>query len=158
MFTINTATISGNLGSAPERIADGKGCRFSLAVNERVKKGDNDYEDYVNWVEVTAWGSLADQLVKQLDKGSALGVSGRLREQRWEKDGQKRSKVGLTAERVFIPKGGNGSAGDSDVPADTAGLGGSAPDPDSDIPFRNRGIPDREMRRRDLFTGDRWIA
>ena len=29
---------------------------------------------------------------------------------------------------------------------------------DDDIPFRRLPIPDMEVRRRDLFVGDRWLA
>lgn len=140
MFVINTATISGTLGKDPERIADGKGCKFSLAVNERVKKGDN-YEDYTSWIDVVAWGSLSDQIVKQLSKGSRIALTGRLRQDKWQaQDGSNRSKVGLIAEAFFFPKsaGGNGgqSSTESDVPADTSGLGTSGSQfSNDDIPF-----------------------
>lgn len=141
MFTINTATISGTLGKDPERIASDKGCKFSLAVNERIKKGDN-WEDYTSWIDVVAWGSLSDQIVKQLSKGSRIALTGRLRQDKWQsKEGENRSKVGLIAESFFFPKNdGNGNGGrfnpETDVPADTAGLGSSSGSaPDADIPF-----------------------
>lgn len=141
MFVINTATISGTLGKDPERIADGKGCKFSLAVNERIKKNDV-WEDYTSWIDVVAWGSLSDQIVKQLSKGSRIALTGRLRQDKWQaQDGSNRSKVGLIAEAFFYPKNdsgnGNGNgAYESDVPADTAGLATSSSQfSNDDIPF-----------------------
>lgn len=135
MFVINTVHVSGNLTRDPESIADGKGCKFGIAVNERVKKGD-DWEDYPNYFDVTAWASLAEQITKQLSKGSPVAIKGRLRHERWEKDGQKNSRVTITAEAFFAPKQSDGARfnPESDVPPDTADLGPQAT-PDDEIPF-----------------------
>lgn len=137
MFTLNAVALSGNLTRDPERIANDKGAKFAIAVNERFKDGD-DWRDYANFIDIVAWGSLADQVMKQLSKGTAVAIQGRLRQDRWETDGQKRSKVGVVAFAMFVPKSGNGSQGsfESDVPADTSGLGSSTSfSSDSDIPF-----------------------
>lgn len=57
------------------------------------------------------------------------------------------------------PKDSDIQAG-SDVPADTAGFsnGSGSARRDDDIPFARPPIRDRSVRRRDLFTGDRWLA
>ena len=47
--------------------------------------------------------------------------------------------------------------GPQDLPADTAGLNNGPAKTDASIPFRRLPIPDREARRRDLFTGDKFV-
>jgi len=66
--------------------------KFSLAVNERRKQGD-EWVDYAHFIDCTLWGKRAESLAKYLTKGSQIGVVGSLDQQRWEKDGVKRSKV-----------------------------------------------------------------
>jgi len=65
---------------------------LSLASNYRTKHGDN-WEDAVSYFDCTLMGKRADGLAKYLVKGTRIGVTGELRQDRWEKDGQKRSKV-----------------------------------------------------------------
>lgn len=126
MFVINRVIVSGGLGGDPERIASDKGCKFSIAVDERFKNGD-DWESRTNWFDVVAWGSLADQIVKQLSKGSRVCIEGRLRQEKWKnKDGENRYSVGIVADAFFFPKTDSSSNGsgsyESDVPADTEGM------------------------------------
>ena len=66
--------------------------KFSLAVNERRKQGD-EWTDYAHFIDCTLWGKRAESLGKYLVKGKQIGVTGSLDQQRWEKDGQKRSRV-----------------------------------------------------------------
>lgn len=139
MFVINTVTISGNLTRDPELRSTPSGtpvCQFGVAVNERVKQGDT-WEDRPSFIDVTAWASLAEQVAKQASKGSLICVMGQLRQDRWEKDGDKRSKTYVVARAFVVPKGdsnGQPSTG-GEVPADTD-FGSSRPGiDDSEIPF-----------------------
>lgn len=136
MFVLNSATISGRLGSDPESIADGKGCRFSVAVEDRFKSGD-EWQSRTNWIPVTAWGSISEQIRKKLHKGSEVAIEGKLREETWEKDGQKRSKVGIVAFAFHTEyrDNGDGARYESDVPADTADMAGTGVNDGDDIPF-----------------------
>jgi single-strand DNA-binding protein len=124
----------GNLTRDPELRTTGGGTSVTtlgIAVNERVKKGDN-WEDYVNFFDVTVWGNSAENCAKHLGKGSPVAVDGRLRQDRWEKDGQKRSAVKVVAESVqFLPDGKkrDGGSGGSSESAD------AGTNPDDDIPF-----------------------
>lgn len=91
---INTVAISGNLGRDPELRATQTGTqvlRFSVCVNERRKVGD-EWQDVPNWVDVT--------------------VFGRLRQSKWEKDGQKHSRLEVIADNVTF----TGGAKRDDVP------------------------------------------
>ena len=86
---------------------------ISMAVNERVKKNDQ-WTDEVNFFDVTLWGRTAEVASEYLSKGSSLLIEGRLKHDRWEQDGQKRSKVKIIGERMQMlgsrNSGGSGSA------------------------------------------------
>jgi len=50
--------------------------------------------------DVDIWGKLADNVSKHSGKGRKVLIEGRLRQESWEKDGQKRSIVKIVAENV----------------------------------------------------------
>lgn len=91
-------------------------CRanVSIAVNRSRKNGDN-WVDEVSYFDVTIWGKQAENLKPYLTKGKQIAVEGFLKQDRWEKDGQKFSKVTITANNVQLlggrSDGGNASAG-----------------------------------------------
>lgn len=71
-------------------------CNFSIAVNRRVKKGDQ-WSDVASFFDLALWDKQAENLNKYLVKGTQVAIQGELRQDRWEKDGQKMSKV-----QVFV--------------------------------------------------------
>ncbi len=78
---------------------------LGLAVNNKYKSGDEWKED-VLFIDVTVWGKSAENCTEYLSKGSPVMVEGRLKHHTWEKDGQKLSKVDVTAINVqFLGKG-----------------------------------------------------
>jgi single-strand DNA-binding protein len=78
---------------------------LSLAVNRRIKKGEQWTEE-VSFFEVTLWGKTAEGLSKYLLKGKQIAVEGELKQERWQNDGQSRSKVVINASNVQL-LGGN---------------------------------------------------
>jgi single-strand DNA-binding protein len=127
---INSVVITGNLTRDPESIADGKVASFGLAVNGREKKGDT-WEDRADFFDVTCFGKTAENVLKYLNKGSAVAIDGRLRQDRWTTDsGDNRSKVKVIAQTVqFLGSKDSKDDGPSDAgPSDQ-------PSPDDDIPF-----------------------
>jgi len=85
-------------------------CKFSIAVNRSVKRGDN-WESEVSFFEIVLWGRQAESLNQYLVKGKLVGIDGELRQERWEHEGQNRSKVTVTAASVQLLGGSdNGSA------------------------------------------------
>ena len=74
----------------------------NIAVNRGVKKGDK-WEDETSFFDVVIWGKLAENLKPRLTKGKQISVIGSLKQDRWEKDGQKQSKIYVNAEQVEIP-------------------------------------------------------
>lgn len=72
---------------------------FSIAVNRSIKNG-NEWKNEASFFDVVAWGLYAESLQKKLHKGLQVAVKGALKQDRWEKDGQKFSKVYILAESV----------------------------------------------------------
>lgn len=84
---------------------------FSIAVNRRRKDGDQWVEE-ANFFDINLFGKVAESLSKYLVKGKQVCVQGELRQDRWEQDGQARSKVVIVANNLML-LGGNatGNAG-----------------------------------------------
>lgn len=117
-MSINVVTLSGNIGRAPEIRSTQSGTsilNFSLAVNERIKKGD-DFTDYTNWLDIVVFGRRADSLSKILTSGMKVAVSGHLRYSTWERDGVKRSKIEVIADDVDIMQRREGQQNGSYAP------------------------------------------
>jgi len=74
-------------------------CRFSIAVN-RSKKQDEGWVDEPHYFDIEFYGKSAEGLSKYLLKGRQVAVQGELRQDRWEKDGQQRSKVVVVASTI----------------------------------------------------------
>lgn len=89
----------------------------SIAVNRSVKKGDN-WEDEVSFIDCTIWGRTAENLKDKLTKGKQVCIHGYIKQDRWEKDGQKQSRLNVVAESVQLLGGGNkqNDSGYSDNP------------------------------------------
>ena len=87
----------------------------NIAVNRGVKKGDK-WEDETSFFDVTIWGKTAENLKPRLTKGTQITVSGYLKQDRWEKDGQKQSRVQVVADMVQIPNSSKGEAFPEDNP------------------------------------------
>jgi single-strand DNA-binding protein len=84
-------------------------CKFSVAVNRRRKNGDQ-WVDEANFFDVTLWGRQAESLNQYLQKGRQIAVEGELRQDRWEQDGQNRSKVEIVANNIQLLGGNPGTA------------------------------------------------
>lgn len=112
----------GNLTKNPELryTAQGKPvCNFRIAVNNRIKKGDNVENDTL-FIGVVTFGRQAETVSKYLLKGSGILVEGRLQERRWESGGQQKSVMEIVARDIkFMPKRGGATestAQSDDIP------------------------------------------
>ena len=84
---------------------------ITLAVNERIKRNDQWVEE-ANFFDVTMWGRTAEVAAEYLSKGSNVLVEGRLRQEKWEQDGQKRSKVKVICDKMqMLGSKGGGQGG-----------------------------------------------
>lgn len=74
---------------------------FSIAVNRSVKKGDK-WEDEASFFDCTFFGKMAESVKKYLEKGKQVSIIGELVQNRWEKDGEKRSRVGIIVNKLQL--------------------------------------------------------
>ena len=114
-------------------------CAFALAVNRRVKQGDQ-WIDEANFFDVTLFGKSGESIKQYLVKGKQVGVDGQLRQERWEKDGQKHSRVSIVADNVMLLGGGKGASTEGGFRSEAAGgaaakPGAAAETFEDDIPF-----------------------
>ncbi len=101
MTDTNILTIRGRLTRDAESKFTSGGLAittFSLAVNRSIKKGES-WENEASFFDVKLFGKPAEWN-KDLKKGEGVILSGSLRQERWEKDGQIQSKVVIVAETV----------------------------------------------------------
>ena len=111
---------------------------LSLAVNRRVKK-DDSWQDEGNFFNCVLIGKRAEALAQYLVKGKQVGIQGELRQNRWEQDGQPRSRVEIFINDIQL-LGGRGSEQSVRSAGEQAGQYSSpeiptADDFDDDIPF-----------------------
>lgn len=159
MASYNRVILVGNLTRDPELRYIPSGTAVSdigLAVNDRIKRGEQ-WVDEVTFVDITLWGRTAEIANEYLSKGSPVLIEGRLKLDRWEKDGQKHSKLKVVGDKLQMlgskgeGGGGGGSGGRSRSSSGGGGGGGEqpggsfdeseqysnvgAPPPSDDIPF-----------------------
>lgn len=79
----------------------------SLANNRSVKRNDN-WETEVSYFDADIFGKTAENLKPYLIKGKMILIAGHLKQDRWEKDGQKFSRIKIEVEEVLL-LGGNSS-------------------------------------------------
>jgi single-strand DNA-binding protein len=109
----------------------------SVAVNRSRKNGDQ-WVDEANYFDVTIWGKTAENLKPYLLKGKQIAVDGHLKQDRWEKDGQKFSRVTVVADNVQLLGGKSENGGGQPsggyvpkFPAGNAAAGMQSGSPDS---------------------------
>ena len=78
---------------------------ISIAVN-RSRKNGSEWVNEVSYFPVTIWGKVAENIKPYIVKGKQICVDGYLKQDRWEKDGQKRNSISVVAENVQL-LGGN---------------------------------------------------
>lgn len=144
MSAINRVFISGNLARDAELRATSRGTqvlKFSVAVNERRKGANGDWEDYTNWVDCTIFGRRAEGVARYLTKGAKVAIEGSLRWHSWETDaGEKRSKLEVIVSELEFMSAREGGEGRQIVSSAPAGTKISQPPVqsaylDEDIPF-----------------------
>ena len=117
--------------------------RFSVAVNRSRKNGDQ-WEEEVSYIDIVLWGRSAESISKFLIKGKQVAVEGELRQNRWEQDGQQRSKLEVVASNVQLLSGGTAPGSGNAQPQGQQGSYAkknapvNAPEPDH---FEDDGIP-----------------
>ena len=71
---------------------------FGLAVNRKWKGEDGSQREEVLFIECQCYGKRAEVIVKHFTKGNPIFVQGRLKQERWDKDGTQHSRIRLMVE------------------------------------------------------------
>ena len=87
---------------------------FSLAVNESVKNG-NSWSERANFFDITFYGQQGEGLRQYLGKGKQIAITGTLQQQRWQKEGQTKSKIVVIAKTIQLLGNAHDSNLDSTV-------------------------------------------
>lgn len=129
-MSINRVFITGNLTRDSELRTTATGMSvlgFSVAVNDRTKDAaTGEWKDRASFVDCTVFGRRADALARLLGKGQKVAVAGRLRQETWERAGQRRSKLSVIADDVELMSRRDGAEESSSADASVY---------DEDIPF-----------------------
>ena len=99
----NSVTLIGNITRDPELRFTPSGqaiATFGIAVNRRFQR-NNQWEEQTSFFNITAWGTLGENVSNSLQKGARVIVNGRLEQRSWEtQEGEKRSVVEVVADEV----------------------------------------------------------
>ncbi|MFA6915734.1 MAG: single-stranded DNA-binding protein [Parachlamydiales bacterium] len=109
MVALNKVVIAGRLTRKPELRKTPNGIAVTdllVAINREFVNQNGSKQQEVCFVDVVVWGKQAEFCTQYLDCSSAVLVEGRLQLDVWyAKDGEKRCKLRVAAERVqFLDK------------------------------------------------------
>lgn len=109
-MSMNSVCLQGNVTRDPISTTLNTGTKkvsFTIAVNEKpyVNKAGEEIRP-VNYFDVEAFASGAEVILEKVKKGTCVSVQGMLKQDRWEKDGKKMSKVYVRCmEFTIVQKG-----------------------------------------------------
>ncbi len=135
MADINQVVLVGRLTRDAELKYTNTGfaiAHMSLAVNRRMKK-DDTWQEEVSFFNAVLFGKRAEGLAQYLVKGKQIAIQGELRQNRWEQEGQPRSRVEIAINNIQL-LGGKGAG--ATAPSEPSS------EPSSEPPFS--GIPSRQ--------------
>ena len=104
---INNVTLVGNLTRDAELTYANSGfqiSKMSIAINRSVKKNDQ-WTDEVSYFDLVGLGKRYESLNQYLTRGSCIAVSAHAKQERWERGGQKRSKVVFVIDNIQLVGG-----------------------------------------------------
>lgn len=112
-MSINRVAITGNLTRDPELRLTTNGTQvlnFGVAVNDRRRNQQTgEWEDRPNFIDCVVFGQRAESLSRILGKGFKVAIEGKLRQNTWEVEGQKRSRIEVVVDDLdFMQKGEGG--------------------------------------------------
>jgi single-strand DNA-binding protein len=156
MFSLNRATILGNLTRDPEvrQIPSGqKVCTLGVATNRQWNDASGQKQEATEFHNVVAWGRMAEICGQYLAKGRKVYIEGRLQTREWEgQDGIKRFRTEIIAENlIMLDRAGTSSSGATGASAFQSKVGDAFVPPEpkiiQDDPSVNK---DSEIRVEDI--------
>ena len=108
MASLNRVIVMGNLTKDVEvrNLPSGKAVAdVGVALNEHRKNQAGEAIQETTFIDATFWGRTAEIAAEFLQKGSPVVIEGRLKQEKWETDGQPRSKLKIVCERMQMVGG-----------------------------------------------------
>lgn len=103
---INHVCLGGNLTREPalNRLPNGRiFVEFGISINDSYTTRDGQKIDRVCYVEIIAWGRLAEMVSAYVHKGGGVVVDGSLIFEHWiAKDGEIRSRLRVSASSIYF--------------------------------------------------------
>ena len=137
---VNKVMIIGRVGQTPQvrTVGENKVANFTVATTEKYK----DRED-TEWHNIAVWGKLADVVEKWVDKGMMVYIEGKIKTEKYTKDGQDKFVVRIMASslQMLSKKEDSAPAAKPSQPSyqnnygTTPIPGAGEPEDDSDFPF-----------------------
>ena len=103
MPALNRVQLIGYLGRDPESKYTPTGKRvtdFPVAITNRWKDDSGETREHTEWVQIEAWGRLAETCHEYLGKGSLVYIDGRIKTDRYEDQGETRYFTKVVARTV----------------------------------------------------------
>ena len=109
MSDCNRVTLSGRLVADPELkyLPSGTAVTNLRLASNRTYMSNGERRDEALFVDVEVYGKPAEAVTQHKAKGAFLIIDGRLRQNTWERDGQRHSRLLVVADQVsFGPAAG----------------------------------------------------
>lgn len=105
MSDLNRVTVQGRIVRNAEFTTTESGLkvgRFTIATNRYKRNPDGSHGEESYFFPLAVFGKYAENLEQYLVKGQQVIVDGYIRQHRWEKDGEKKSEIGIGVERIHL--------------------------------------------------------
>ncbi|MBL8968254.1 MAG: single-stranded DNA-binding protein [Spirochaetaceae bacterium] len=124
MADLNSVSLVGRLTRDVEAPAGNGPARFSVAVNRRVKQGEQ-WTDEASFFDIEYWHK---SILSYLTKGKQIAIRGELKQDRWQDrtTGENRSKIIIVAQDVQL-LGGQAQEGQGGAQAASSACGYQKP-------------------------------
>lgn len=132
---INNVVLVGRLTKKPELKFTATGTKytqFSVAVQKKFKNQNGEYEsDFINCL---MWSTVAENFINFTNKGSLVGIEGRIQTRSYDKDGKKVYITEVVAENFSLLESKKVTEARSNVvkPIEESPFNGVS---DDDLPF-----------------------
>ena len=104
-FSLNQVTLIGKVGNEPDSkpVGESTVLSFSLATDYSYKNKQGEYERKTDWHNIVVWNG-SDFLSQSIRKGITVSITGSIRYEQYEKDGEKKYITKIIADTVIPMK------------------------------------------------------
>lgn len=106
MASLNRLSLIGNVGKDGELRYTQNGVamlQFSLAVADRRKNKDGEWEESTNWFNVTVFGNSAENVSQYVTKGKPVYIEGRVKLREYtDKNNENRASLDVAASNIVL--------------------------------------------------------